>query len=187
MLESIKNIDEKLFLILNGTHNAFFDAVMYWSSEKFFWIPFYALLLWLMYRKLKGKTFLLLFFIILLIAVTDQTSVRFFKNVFLRLRPCHEPHLEGLVRLVADSCGGMYGFISNHAANTFALAWFLSGALRKKMRFIAPALLLWASLVSYSRIYVGVHYPGDVLAGALWGVIVSIVILFFYRFIEKKI
>ena len=105
----------------------------------------------------------------LTIFITDQTSVYLFKDVFFRLRPCHEPSLTGLVHLVNDQCGGKYGFVSSHAANSFGLAAYLSLLLGKKIKYFTWLLMLWALLLSYSRIYLGVHYPGDVIVGAIWG------------------
>ncbi len=105
----------------------------------------------------------------LAVTVSDLTAVHLFKNVFLRLRPCHEPSIAGMVHLVNDHCGGKYGFISSHASNSFALATFLSLLLGKKIRLFTLLIMLWAILLSYSRVYLGVHYPGDVIVGAIWG------------------
>ncbi len=106
-------------------------------------------------------------FLAALIALSDQSSVHLFKNVFERLRPCHNPDLEGMVHLVRGHCGGKYGFISSHASNTFAVAIFLRSVLRT--RPVVILLFAWAVLVCYSRIYLGVHYFCDVLVGGLWG------------------
>jgi undecaprenyl-diphosphatase len=108
-------------------------------------------------------------FVALLIFMSDQISVHFFKEVFQRLRPCHEPDFIGMVHLVKGNCGGQFGFVSSHATNTFALAVFLSFVLGKKFKYFIPLILLWAAVISYSRIYLGVHYPGDVIAGAILG------------------
>ncbi|MBW6481908.1 MAG: phosphatase PAP2 family protein [Vicingaceae bacterium] len=110
--------------------------------------------------------------VILLIVLSDQASVQLFKEVFKRLRPCHNPQLAGLVHLV-DGCGGKYGFVSSHAANTFALALFMGLVLKKHIPFIFTGLLCWAIVVSYSRVYVGVHYVSDIFVGALVGMLIG--------------
>ena len=171
MLDFLHKIDVSLFLFLNGLHNDFFDSVMVWISAKYSWIPLYVLILgWIIY-KYRLKSIILILSIILLITVSDQGSVHLFKNVFERLRPCHNPDLEGMVHLVNNRCGGKYGFISSHAANVFALASFLIPLFRQ--RWFSIFIICWAVVVSYSRIYLGVHYPFDILVGAAFGWLVG--------------
>jgi undecaprenyl-diphosphatase len=140
---------------------------MWWISGKTTWWPFYLLILLVMgwYRKWQLAGWIL--FLIILITLTDQSSVHLFKNLVQRLRPCHEPDLQGLVHLVRNKCGGQYGFISSHAANAFGVATFT--ALWMGKRWITIVMIVWALLICYSRIYLGVHYPLDVIAGGLWG------------------
>lgn len=146
---------------------------MYWSSEKQVWIPLYILFLYLIIRFYKKSAWLIIFSAIAMIAVSDLVSVHAFKNVFMRLRPCHEPELEGLVHLVKNKCGGEYGFVSSHAINHFSLATFFSLVFFKRIRYFVPMIFLWAAFIVYSRIYLGVHYPGDVICGGLVGVILG--------------
>lgn len=125
--------------------------------------------------------------IVALIFLSDKISVYFFKEVFMRLRPCHNPVIANLVHIVNNHCGGQFGFVSSHATNTFALAVFVGLLLKQKVSWLLPALVLWATIVSYSRIYLGVHYPGDVICGALLGTIIAKFVLMMLNFLNKKI
>jgi len=166
-MDWLLHLDSQLFLAINGWHNETWDGIMWWISGKISWWPFYLFLLAFMAWKKKWQLLPMLLFIILVITLADQTSVHLFKNVFQRLRPCHEPALEGLVHLVNNKCGGQFGFISSHAANTFGLA--LLTLLWIKKRWFTALMITWALLVAYSRVYLGVHYPMDVLVGGIWG------------------
>jgi undecaprenyl-diphosphatase len=186
-MDSIIQLDQQVFLILNGMHSPFFDFLMFWLSDKFIWIPLYAILLFLMIRQNPGRWWLILISIALLVTITDQVSVKAFKDVFLRLRPCHEPSLEGMVRILNDHCGGKYGFVSSHAANTFGIALFSGLMLRKRISWVLPAMLVWAGIISYSRIYLGVHYPGDVMAGGTLGAFIGWMVFRLYRLADTGV
>jgi len=142
---------------------------MFWASEKLIWIPVYVFFLYLIIWNFKKSSYWVILSAIAMIIVSDQLSVHAFKNVFMRLRPCHEPELEGLVHLVKNKCGGDFGFVSSHAVNHFAMAAFFSVIFFKRIRYFIPLIMLWAAFISYSRIYLGVHYPGDVICGGLVG------------------
>ena len=180
-MDFIVQSDYSLFLTINGWHTPFLDFIMFWLSDKYIWIPLYAVLLALLIRDNRRHWWLLLIAIAVLVTLTDQISVKFFKDVFLRLRPCHDPALSGLVRMLNGHCGGQYGFISSHAANSFGLAVFVGALLKHRYKWMLWAMLLWAFIVSYSRVYLGVHFPGDVLVGALVGVLIGLLVfkLFF--------
>jgi undecaprenyl-diphosphatase len=166
MLETILNFDTDLFLFLNGLNSPFWDPLMIFFSGKLIWLPLF-LLIYFMYRVFGWRLVWPLIGVALVVALADQTSVHLFKNVFERLRPCHNPEIKELVHLAAGRCGGRFGFVSSHAANSFGVAVFLS--LLFKRRWFSISILVWAALVSYSRIYLGVHYPADIFFGGLLG------------------
>ncbi|KAA3643694.1 MAG: phosphatase PAP2 family protein [Bacteroidetes bacterium] len=185
MIEFIKHIDQELLLLLNSFHSESFDSIMWFISGKFEWIPFYLFLIFLIIKKFKKDCWIILIAIALLITLSDQISVRFFKNVFERYRPCHNIEIGHLVHLVNNKCGGMYGFVSSHATNSFAIATFILLLLRKDYKWITATLIFWASLVSYSRIYLGVHYPADIIAGAILGFLIAYLLFYFLKKIPK--
>jgi len=167
MLETLKSLDETIFLFLNAHHNLFFDRLMWLFSNRFFWVPLYAWFLWILYKKYPRHYWTVLVAILLMIVASDQFC-NLIKNNVMRLRPSQEPHLEGLVHLV-DGNGGLYGFYSAHASNAFAVAMFMIFSIGRKMKYIPPVSLAYAVLTAYSRVYMGVHYPGDILVGVIIG------------------
>lgn len=172
----IKELDAELFLFLNGLHVDWLDPIMTFISGKITWTPFYLVLLFLVMRNYKRQSILVIVCIILLIFCSDQISSGIFKPIFERPRPCHNDAIKDLVYLPTGHCGGAYGFISSHACNCFALATFVTHILKMYYRKMAWVMFIWAALVAYSRIYMGVHYPGDVIIGAIVGILVGIVI-----------
>ncbi|MCQ2307909.1 MAG: phosphatase PAP2 family protein [Bacteroidales bacterium] len=184
----INNLDHELFLFFNGLHVGWLDPVMTFISSEMGWIPFYAILLYLVFRKSgwRGLLFVVIG-VVILITCSDQLSSHVFKPVFHRLRPCHDPLIQDLVHLPNGHCGGQYGFISSHACNTFALASFIALIMNKFYKKIGLLMFIWAALVSYSRIYMGVHFPGDVLCGAAVGMILGFGIGHLLLIVMKKI
>ena len=179
-----ERIDQQLFLFINSLNSPFFDQVMHAISGKLIWVPLYLAILIFLGIKYKRKFFIILIFIILAATLADQSSV-FVKNLFLRLRPCHEPSLKGLVHLVNGECGGMYGFVSSHATNSFNVA--LLSLLFVKKRWYSISIIAWALVVGYSRIYLGVHYPGDVLCGSFLGAFIGWSMFRLYVLTDNKI
>lgn len=186
MLESLNHLDTELFIRINQLHGPFFDRLMVYFSATIFWLPLFLVMLYLIIREYKWKTLLALGFIALTVLLADQLSVHAFKNVFERLRPCHHPDLIDIVHLV-NGCGGAYGFVSSHAANTFAIATLLTVLLVRKYKWSGWLLYAWAIVVAYSRIYLGKHYPGDVLFGALLGILIGCITYWLYQIAEKKL
>ncbi len=187
MIEFLNKIDTDFLLFLNGLHNSFFDFVMYWISNKYIWIPFYLFLIALIIKNYKKKSVIIILCLVLLIVLTDQISSHLIKNQVQRFRPTHEPSLEGLIHIVNNYRGGKYGFVSSHAANAFGLATFISILFKKKYKYLGFYLFAWAAIVSYSRIYLGVHYPGDVICGGILGFLLGFCVLKIYQYIEKKV
>jgi undecaprenyl-diphosphatase len=170
MFESLQRLDQQLLLWFNGKHTAFFDGFMFIVSDKYVWIPFYMILAGILIYRYRWKSLWIFLSVIILIVLSDQTA-NVLKEGIKRFRPCKDPEIGFLVHIVNDYCRSSYGFVSGHAANSFALATFLSLLFRN--RWATIGLLIWAAVVSYSRIYLGVHYPGDVLGGAFLGAFIA--------------
>ena len=185
MLEFLNNIDAQLFIFLNGINSPFWDKLMWWFSGTAFWLPLYAAIVGYIIYKYRWKAIITLIFIAIVVTMADQISVHAFKEVFQRLRPCHTPGLQDIVHKVHNKCGGQYGFVSSHAANTFAIAVFLHRLFKNKGFSIF--IFIWASIVSYSRIYMGVHFPFDILGGAILGGLIGYFIFALYTYTLQKI
>jgi undecaprenyl-diphosphatase len=171
MIEVLEKTDQQWLLWLNGHHSAFLDQLMFFISEKYVWIPFYLILLAIIIRRYRWKSVWIILSIIVLITLSDQIA-NLLKSGVKRFRPCKDPEISHLVHLVNNYCRSSYGFVSGHAANSFALATFVSLLFRN--RWATAGIVIWAIVVSYSRIYLGVHYPGDVIGGALLGVLLAL-------------
>ena len=169
----LNNWDHQLFLFLNGLHVGWLDPVMTFISSEMGWLPFYAVLVFLVFYKYKWKGLWILLGVAVVITLSDQISASVFKPIFHRLRPCYDPLIEDLVYTPKGKPGGHYGFISSHAANTFALASFIYMTMRQHYKKIGWIIFPWAILVSYSRIYMGVHFPGDIICGAAVGMMLG--------------
>ncbi|MDE7179694.1 MAG: phosphatase PAP2 family protein [Muribaculaceae bacterium] len=187
MIDFLTDIDNQLMLLLNSCHNKAFDTFMYWISTRVVWIPFYVTLLYSLHYRFGWRTALLVGLIAgLAVAMADQISATLIRPLVGRLRPSNPDNpISPLVHIVNGYRGGSYGFPSCHAANTVAVATFLSLVVRVG-RF-SLCMICWTILVSYSRIYLGVHYPGDILAGSVVGILSGFTTYRIYRFIVSRI
>ena len=184
MIERLIAWDQSLFLLLNNAHNGFLDFLMPWISNKFVWVPLYLWLLYLLFKHNRQKWLLIALSIGLLILISDQVASGFLKPTVARLRPCYDPDISPQTLLIGG-CGGKYGFASSHASNSFAVAMFCWLCLRRHFRH-SRFLFVWAAIVAYSRIYLGVHYPGDVITGALIGIVAGLIVYTLHQWTAKK-
>ena len=180
----LERLDQQLFLFLNSFNSPFFDHVMHAISGKIIWVPLYLAILVFLGVKYKRKFLVIVLFIILAATLSDQLSV-LIKNLVLRLRPCYEPSLEGHVHVVNGECGGQYSFVSSHATNSFDVA--LLSLLYIKKRWYSISIIIWALVIGYSRIYLGVHYPGDVICGSLLGAFIGWSVYNLYVLTDNKL
>ena len=184
MLEFLNHIDTELFLILNPIGHPYLDNIMWLISKTNFWIPYYLILAIFIILKFKKQSIIILLSIALTIVLSDRISSGLIKKM-KRPRPTHEMTLEGKILTVNNYKGGKYGFVSSHAANSFALAFFISLIFRRK--WISLSIFFWAIIVSYSRIYLGVHYPADIIGGAIVGILCAFISYILYQIIENFI
>lgn len=173
MLDSLSFFDKELTLHINSCFSDFFDLFFYMFTSTSVWIPLYVVLACMIFSKQGPRGLVTIFFIAMLILVADQLASGLLKPMVERFRPSHDPVMQYMVHLVNGKRGGLYGFASSHAANTFALTTFL--ALVVRSRYLSWTMIIWALLNSYSRVYMGLHYVGDIVCGALIGVVAAAV------------
>jgi undecaprenyl-diphosphatase len=179
-MTELLQLDQTVFFLINGEwHNAFFDTIMPYWRDKMFWSPLYVFLLFyiLLNFKLKGLYFILM--IAAVVAVSDTTSSKLIKKSVQRIRPCNDEMIKAEVQLLV-TCGSGYSFTSSHATNHFAVATFLILTLCRRFRWAKYALVFWAASIAYGQVYVGVHYPLDVLAGSFLGIIIGVLMAMIY-------
>ncbi len=185
MINQLLDWDSELFTKLNGMGTEFWDPFWQFCSHKFSFIPLYLFIIFLLYKSFGKEFWKPLLFIGLTVFLADRISVVAFKEVFMRLRPSQEPSLEATIRLL-EGKGGLYGFLSSHATNVFAISTFIYLSLKKFYGNKLSLLFVWSAFVGYSRIYVGKHYPLDVICGMLLGISIGYFVFFLFKKLTFK-
>lgn len=170
MIDRLIEYDKEILRFLNGLHSPWLDPVILVLTETVAWIPLYMFMLYVVIKEFRRETWIILLGLAVTILLADQITASLMKPYFGRLRPSQEPSLQEWIHLVEGYRGGKFGFASSHAANTFGSATFFFLWLRNVKPWVIW-LFVWAALMTYTRIYLGVHYPGDVLVGALVGIV----------------
>ncbi len=184
-LEQLIDIDKQLLLAMNGSDSLFWDGVMQVYTTTIIWIPFALALVYLLIKNNNLMNFIvLLVMCALVIALADGITSTICKPLFARFRPTHDPEIMYMVDVVNNYRAYKYGFMSSHAANSFGIAVFV--ILLVKNRLLSVSVVLWALLNCYSRIYLGVHYPGDIICGAFVGILCGVLVYKFYSYIRDK-
>lgn len=174
--------DSRLFLWLNHQlANPVFDALLPFFRDSVFWMPLYLFILTFVFLNFGHRGWWWIIAFLVTVAIADLTGTYLFKETIQRLRPCNEPALAGQVRLVIKACPGGYSFLSNHAANHFGMATFLVFSFGRTFKPWLYVFYLWAVLISFAQIYVGAHYPLDILGGAMLGIIAGYITALVYR------
>ena len=184
MLDYLNDIDTDALLAVNGLHDIFQDALWWMVSAKWSSLLLVLALVWILLHQNRRHALLVLAMLVLAFVIADQVSSGLIKHLVERLRPTHDPSLGDAVHIVNGYRGGMYGFVSSHAANAFAAATFI--ALIMRHRLVTISLLAWAALQCYSRVYLGVHYPGDILGGVIVGVLAGWLVWGLMRWIQHR-
>ncbi|MGQ1787804.1 phosphatase PAP2 family protein [Saccharicrinis sp. GN24d3] len=183
-METLLQLDSNLLLLLNYYHTEFWDLVFWLTSSTLVWVPFYVMVIYAMVKGQQWQSWTTILAVIILVVLCDRISTDIFKYGFERLRPTHNADLKDLVKTVFGYRGGKFGFVSSHATNTMGIAVFTSLLFRN--RLYSLFILVWSVFVGYSRIYLGVHFPGDVLGGFVLGASLGYIVYKIYGALLPK-
>ncbi len=185
MIETLKHIDQQLFFLINrGFANPIFDFLLPLMRSKYFWAPLYIFLIVYIIKSNKtSKGIWTIAFVLITFALTDFVSASIIKETVQRLRPCNDPEIMGFVRNIVG-CGNGYSFVSSHAANHFGIAIFL-GLFFNEYRWVGISFKIWATVIAFSQVYVGVHYPIDVICGMFLGIGIAHLTFYIYSRIVR--
>lgn len=185
MLESLLELDRSLFFFLNGLHTPVMDTIMYWYTNKLVWIPFYLALIYWVFRTHGVKGFVFVLGAAAAAGLADLIISGAMKPFFERFRPSRDPDFMEHVHIVNEHRGGRYGFASSHAGTAFAVATFFYLLFKSESKWVW-LLFLWASIMAYTRVYLGVHYPGDILVGGIIGIGLGVVLFLLAKYLYNN-
>ena len=186
MFEQILQLDQQLFIAINeGLSNPFFDWIMPFLRNRVFWTPLYLFLVIFLTRNYGKWGLICIVFMLLTFAITDYFSASIIKPAFERLRPCNDIAIKNELNAIVD-CGTGFSFPSTHATNHFGIAMFLILTFYQRWKWIIPLALFWAFSIAFAQVYVGVHYPTDVLTGAILGCLIGYITSTIFKTIKVE-
>ena len=184
MLDYLNDIDTEVLLAINGLHGTFQDAFWWLISAKWASVLLVLAFVWILLHQNRRHALLTVAMLVLAFVLADQISSGLIKHLVERLRPSQDPSLDNMIHIVNNYRGGKFGFVSSHAANSFAAATLIALVMRHKA--VTFSLFTWAVLQCYSRVYLGVHYPGDILGGMVVGILVGCLVWCLMRWLQRR-
>ena len=184
MIDYLNDIDTEVLLAINGLHGTFQDAFWWLISAKWASVLLVLAFVWILLHQNRRHALLTMAMLVLALVLADQISSGLIKHLVERLRPSQDPSLDNMIHIVNNYRGGKFGFVSSHAANSFAAATLI--VLIMRHRLVTISLLTWAMLQCYSRVYLGVHYPGDILGGMVVGILVGCLVWCLMRWLQRR-
>lgn len=183
MLEKIVDLDKQLLVFLNGLGSETFDPLWFFLTKQINWIPFFLFLLYLVYKKLGAKQTIIVMLFVAVLLTVNNTITEFFKETFQRLRPCNDPEIKEIIRNIKPS--STFSFFSGHSSNTMAVFVFLYSIFKRHYKYFV-LIVLWPFIFAYSRVYLGLHFPTDILAGYTCGIIMGFLTYKLYQLLQIR-